>query len=68
MADLLDGLDRSAATHLAAEMARAGLHDTTPYWSPDTESKIDPFDDPEYRALVRGFLGRMWTEARSIAR
>ncbi len=45
-------------THLWAVLARRGLHDLFPWWSPDT-GWTDPLDDPETRASVRHVLGKL---------
>jgi hypothetical protein len=47
-----------------AEMARRGLHDLGVYWSPDTNSEVDPLDDPETRREVRAFVGKVWRESQ----
>ena len=50
-------------THELAEFYRAGLHDLSPYWSPD-DGDGDPLDDPEVRTTVRRYLARhrRWLE------
>lgn len=62
-----DGLDQPTAMHLAATMARAGMHDLMPWFSPDANRVLDPLDDPEVRTEVRRFVGRLWLEARRLA-
>lgn len=56
----MKALDLSKPMSIRAEMARAGLHDLSPYWSPDTDSMVDPLDDAETRADVRSFMVAMW--------
>lgn len=42
--------------HLRAVLARRGLHHLMRHWSPDTESMVDPLDDPEIRTSARHVL------------
>lgn len=53
-------LDLGNPLHLRAEMARAGLHDLQPWWSPDVDGMVDPFDDPDQRRAIRVFLDQLW--------
>lgn len=62
---LPEGMDPAAGRHLAATIARAGLHDLMPWDSPDT-GWTDPLDDPETKAEVRSFLGRLFREAKEV--
>lgn len=48
-----------------ADMARRGLHDLNPYWSPDY-GFVDPLDDPDVRAEVRRYIGRRWRELAQL--
>lgn len=63
---LIPGLDRSAATHLAAVMVRSGLHDLQPWESPD-HGHVDPLDDKGLQACIRQFLGGLYREAMDIS-
>lgn len=48
-----------------ASMARAGLHDLLPYWTPD-HGDVDPLDDPEVRVEVRRYIGARWRALEAI--
>lgn len=63
---MIQDADYALPMWVRAEMARAGLHDLMPYWSPDTDSIIDPLDDPETRAAVRSFIGKVWRASAQI--
>lgn len=45
-----------------AQMARDAIApmQLQPWWSPDTDSMVDPLDDRETRAAVRRCLGEIW--------
>lgn len=45
-----------------AQMARDGIapNQLQRWWSPDTERRVDPFDDPEVRAAIRHLLSDIW--------
>ena len=51
--------------HLRAEMARAGLapQQLASWWSPDTDSMVNPLASDEARATVRDFMVRLWAAA-----
>jgi hypothetical protein len=68
MALIPDTTPRADAMHLAAEMARRGLHDLTPYPDPDTGHRIDPLTRPDVQAEARRFLAQLWGEADAIWR
>jgi hypothetical protein len=48
---------------IRAVMARRGIAPMhlQPWWSPDTERDMNPFDDPETQVELRGFLSWLWT-------
>lgn len=54
----IDVAMRDVATHLQAEMARAGLHDLSPYDDPEF-GWINPLDDTEVQVAVRRFLAHL---------
>ena len=63
MALIPDTMTRADAMHLAAEMARRGLHDLTPYHSADDGRRVDPLTRADVLAEVRRFLAELWSEA-----
>lgn len=56
----------SDLTRLRAEVARAGCapHQLTPYWNPDTDSMIDPRQDPEIIAEAFRVCALVWEADR----
>lgn len=49
---------------MLAEFYRHGMHDLDPYWSPDAEATLDPFDDPDTRRTIRRYLTKLHGELR----
>jgi hypothetical protein len=45
-----------------AEIARRGLHDLQPYWSPDSDSMVDPLDEDETRTAIRTALRQLFRD------
>lgn len=57
-------VDLSKPMALRAEMARQGLmfNQLLPYEDPE-RGHVDPLNDPEMKAAVRRFMGRIWQAA-----
>lgn len=55
-------IDLTQPLTIRAEMARNGFapRQMDRYWSPDTDSMIDPLADAESRDDVRRFMVRLW--------
>lgn len=70
MSHLPYSLDLSNPTHLRATMARQSLTygDLSTYWSPDTDSMVDPLDDQEIRSDLRVFMAKLWIAALDAER
>lgn len=60
---LVPGVVQLEPMRIRAVMARRGIAPMhlQSWWSPDTESDVNPLDDPETKAELRGFMSWLWT-------
>lgn len=70
MSDPIDltGISYASALDIQARMARKGIAPMhlLSYWNDDTNSLVDPMDDPDTQYEIRAMLGAIWRAAAEI--